>query len=530
MSQLFLTILVLVCAAACQRAPADALPPTATTYRVQAGTLVPTVSRDLRQLQEATDSAATAEPLASPQASVEPALCSGTAGQPSVRHDAAATLDYAAKTVSVEQRTRLINRTNEPLATIVFAVEPNRIGGAFALDSVRVGELAPAFEITGRRLAIELAEPLAPGCPLEIDLAFQLTIPAVGTGLASFTGYFAHTDRQINLAHWLPIVAARSGGGWITQDAALVGEQVVAEQADWRVELHLVNAPERVTVAAAGTVEQVDEATYRIEHRAAREVAISLSDRFNMQARMANGTQVELYSFSDTLVQGENGVVDGAAHALEIAARALAMYSDLFGVYGRERFVVVEGDFPDGMELDGLAFVSDDWFRTYRGTPQSYLTLITIHEVAHQWWYARVGSDQAMTPWLDEALATYSEYIFYEEYYPDLRDWWWAFRVGSFVGDDFEGPPVDSTVYQFGTIREYINAVYLRGAQMLHALRRDLGTEAFFDWLARYSTAAAGRIATPDIFWSLLSAEQLAATAETRAAYLSAAALTVSSR
>ena len=82
------------------------------------------------------------------------------------------------------------------------------------------------------------------------------------------------------------------------------------------------------------------------------------------------------------------------------------------------------------------------------------------------------------------------------------------------------GRRVDSTVYEFSNVREYINAVYLRGAHMLDALRTDLGTEVFFDWLRRYAEVGKDRIVTPDVFWSLLTPEQLELTRATRAAYL----------
>jgi aminopeptidase N len=209
-----------------------------------------------------------------------------------------------------------------------------------------------------------------------------------------------------------------------------------------------------------------------------------------------------------------------AAEALRAAADSLTMFADLFGDYHFERFVVVEGDFPDGMEFTGLVFVSDDWFRTYQNTPASYLTIITVHEAAHQWWYARVGNDQALHPWLDEALATYSELIYYEEFHPELRDWWWATRVRTYVPDNYTGAPVDSDVFAFSAVREYINAVYLRGATMLHAMREDMGTDAFFEWLRRYSEVGRGQVVGPDFLFSLLTPEERDATAATRAAYL----------
>jgi hypothetical protein len=54
---------------------------------------------------------------------------------------------------------------------------------------------------------------------------------------------------------------------------------------------------------------------------------------------------------------------------------------------------------------------------------------------------------------------------------------------------------------------------------MLHALRNDLGTEAFFDLLNAYSEAGNGQIATPELFWSLMTSEQLDLTQLTRDTY-----------
>lgn len=141
--------------------------------------------------------------------------------------------------------------------------------------------------------------------------------------------------------------------------------------------------------------------------------------------------------------------------------------------------------------------------------------LITVHEVAHQWWYGRVGNDSAVDPWLDEALSTYAEFIYVEEFYPSLRDWWWRFRVDSFAPDGF----VDSTIYQFDNVRSYINAVYLRGVRMMDDLRTDLGTEPFFDLLFAYAEAGDGQVASPELFWSLMTPEQLQQTQVTRETY-----------
>lgn len=79
---------------------------------------------------------------------------------------------------------------------------------------------------------------------------------------------------------------------------------------------------------------------------------------------------------------------------------------------------------------------------------------------------------------------------------------------------------VDARVYEFREARAYINAVYLRGAQMLQALREALGDPAFFTWLRRYLYAHSAKIAAPTDFWGALSADEYLRTAEVRLRFL----------
>lgn len=455
---------------------------------------------------------------------IDDLACAPAGADALTRHSVTATVDYVARSVQVEQGVRWVNRTGSPIDEIVLLTEPNREPGVFTFDTVTLDDGSlPAYDLTGRRLAITLPAPLQAGCAVNFTLRFALAVPPVRSGVNGYRGFFGYTDRQFNLGNWLPVVAARRDGAWVTHEVSFIGEQIAADTADWNVRLYVQNAPAGLLVAAPGQV-SVQPDGWTITHTASRDLAISLSDQFVVQTRMAGEVTVELYTFSDTVVQTDAGIVDGAPVALDAAADSLALYADLFGAYPYDRFVVVEGDFPDGMEFSDLVFVSRDWFRTYNGTPQSYLVIITVHEVAHQWWFARVGNDQALTPWLDEALATYSEYVYYEEFHPDLREWWWAFRVDAFAPAGYTAAgQVDSSVYAFGTIREYINAVYLRGARMLHELRAALGTEAFFAWLRSYAAAGEGRLVTPDVIWSLLTPDQWAQTGDIRSRYLSAA-------
>lgn len=450
------------------------------------------------------------QPVERPTGVPGESFCVDEGDGPAVRHRVVADVDYHARTIEAEQRIRYINRTGEPLDVIVFNMEPNRWAGTFTLHSIRAGRDTLVYSLDNVRLTAELPSPLLPDCEAEIVLNFRLDVPVIGAGVSARKGYFGGTARQLNLGHWLPVPAVIQNGVPITRQPSSIGEQHVLDKADWEVTINLLPGSNQVRIAAPGVPTQIGERAWRYVHRNSRDFSLSLSDQFTLRQYFTEGgVTVELYTLPDASETA-------AEHALEVGTRSLLMFADLFGPYLYDRLVIVQGDFPDGMEHSGLVFVGGNWFVNWPGNVTSYLTLITIHEVAHQWWYARVGNDAALTPWLDEALATYSEYIYLEEYHPELREWWWDFRVNQFAptGD------VDGTVYEFGSVREYINAVYLRGVRMMHDLRDDLGTDAFFDLLANYAVENTGEIAGPGDFWSLLTPEQLEATEATRQRYL----------
>jgi hypothetical protein len=83
------------------------------------------------------------------------------------------------------------------------------------------------------------------------------------------------------------------------------------------------------------------------------------------------------------------------------AIEALRHYSQTYGRYRWRTFTLVaQSDLVnEGIEYPTLAFVG-------RGSIEKY---VVHHETAHQWFYSLVGNDQALDPWLDEALATWSQ-------------------------------------------------------------------------------------------------------------------------
>jgi aminopeptidase N len=135
-----------------------------------------------------------------------------------------------------------------------------------------------------------------------------------------------------------------------------------------------------------------------------------------------------------------------------------------------------------GIEYPGLVYI---------GTVGTYwLIEPTVHEVAHQWFYALVGNDQLIEPWMDEAAAMYAEVLYYEA----------AGKVGLATSllDGFRSQvrdhprsntPIGLPVEAYSSDWDYSTFVYLKGALFYEALRQRLGDDLFFDFLSDYFVA-----------------------------------------
>lgn len=415
-------------------------------------------------------------------------------GQERPHYDIEVTLNYDAKQASVVETIRYPNQGGEALGEIQLAIEPAFYYGTFQLESISLadGMLLSGETWEGTRLKVPLPAPLSPGASLELKIQYQLLLPTPERSVETRPVPFGATARQTNLVDWYPYIPPyQPDSGWLAHDQGYFGEHTVYELADFDVRLKFENPrPNLTTAASAPAVQDGDWQVYHLE--AGRNFAISVSDQYEVLQGKAGDVTVISYAFPFN--QGSNQQV------LDTTIQAVELYQELFGAYPRSQLSAIEANFLDGMEYEGLYFLSEGFYNLYTGTPAEYLTAIAAHETAHQWWYAGVANDQAMEPWLDEALCTYAERIYYERYYPDALSWWWGYRV------DYYDPRgwVDGSIYNPEGYRAYRDAVYLNGAHFLEDLRTRIGDETFFAFLKDYTMENRGKIATSAVFFETL--------------------------
>ena len=410
-------------------------------------------------------------------------------------------LNFTAKAASVNQTIVYPNWTGETLNNLVLAVIPNLWSGGFSLKSLSVdGQPVANYTIETQRLEIPLPQPLPPSGTITLVMDYSLILPAMQAYQNSENDIrpqiYGYSERQVNFVDWYPfIVPYNPGQGWILHNPWFYGEHLMYDAADFDVRITFIDGANPKVAASGVEVESQTDVppgepiSRRYSLQVARTFALSMSDHYKVAQQTVGDVTVYSYYF---------GLYDAPGEAmLRTTVEATQLFGERFGPYRHKTLSAVQGDFNDGMEFSGLYFISRDFFNLYDGTPRNYLVAIAAHETAHQWWFDAVANDQALEPWLDEALCTYSEVIYYEAIHPESVDWWWNFRYFEFE----PGGHVDTAIYDGGGYRPYLNKVYLLGARFFQDLRARLGDEIFFAFLRDYYNQSTGkRVTSADFF------------------------------
>lgn len=404
-------------------------------------------------------------------------------------------IDYDSKTVGVNQKILYPNLTGNQLNNLVIAIVPNLWQGSFNLTSISInGEAITNYVITNQRLDIPLPFLLATNEAVEIDIQYSLVLPFAEQEDPSISRprIYGYTNRQINLTNWYPFVVPNINGEWILHEPWYYGEHLAYDAADYAVTVRFADPASAPIVASSGVPETQADGSIVYKINSARAFALSASRDFQTSTTQVGDITLTSYYFPFN--------ESGGQAALQATLEAIQVFSQRYGAYPHKSLAIVMGDFNDGMEYSAFYYLSKDFYNLYDGTPANYLTFVAVHETAHQWWFEQVANDQALQPWVDEALATYSEKIYYENAHPDLVSWWWTYRI------DFYNPGgfVDIPIYEGEGFRPYTNATYFQGAKFLENVRQRIGDEAFYTFLQDYLNQGRGKIITANDFFRIL--------------------------
>ncbi|MBQ7374057.1 MAG: M1 family metallopeptidase [Clostridia bacterium] len=229
------------------------------------------------------------------------------------------------------------------------------------------------------------------GETVEIDIAFKTSIPNSKLRLGE-------NAYAVNLADFFPTACYVKDGGFLQIPYSPFGDPYLSEISDYSVNL---TVPSEFTVASCGKPTQtlVEEltTTYSYELKSARDFAFVLSKDFKVFSQNHDDVTVNYYSFSD----------DGESY-LKTAISALEFFSKNFGDYPYQTLSLAETGFLfGGMEFSSLCYISTELEKEEKQNA-------IAHEIAHQWWHGGVSNDQYNSAYIDEGLAEFSAFLFFE--------------------------------------------------------------------------------------------------------------------
>lgn len=340
---------------------------------------------------------------------------------------------------------------------------------------------------------------IKPGESVSVKLNFITDIPNYKYRF----GYHSDGNNQIfQLSFCFPTISMYEDGQWNESPFIFSGaESNFNKVADYNVKLEV---PEDYIVVASGD-EKTDGLITTISGSNMRELAIIASNYMKVETETTeNGIIINNYTLDYDIEEYNNFSMDSARDSIEL-------YSTLFGDYPYKELDVVQTFQNFAMEYPGLIMIGFPDLKEIENILQnaSYLELCAkvSHEVAHQWFYAAIGSDPYKEPWLDECFAEYCEDVLYrlsgaESYVEAMKsdekrlnktnifesqseeefNMYMDDYVNQITGEKF----IINKKYDEYHADEYSKYIYEGGKMFLYELRKSMGDSAFFNTLREY--------------------------------------------
>ncbi|GMG21939.1 unnamed protein product [Ambrosiozyma monospora] len=210
------------------------------------------------------------------------------------------------------------------------------------------------------------------------------------------------------------------------------------------------------------------------------------------------------------------GLVETGRHSVELCAKYLQYFEDLFGLpYPLPKFDIVSvPDMYGAMENWGLLIGSNQYIlydpATSTLAKKLRITETVAHEVAHQWFGNLVTMENWDSLWLNEAFATFMASEAVDHFEPGWLTW------ESFVGDTLQSAlkddafrsshPIEVPILKDNQVYEvFDNIAYKKGSSVLRMLYNWIGKDAFIGGVSKYLKANVYGSTNSEDLWSALS-------------------------
>jgi hypothetical protein len=338
-----------------------------------------------------------------------------------------------------------------------------------------------AFDETDIR--VPLPREVQPGETIHVDVAWTSKIPA----LTLRTGYAGAFHM---IAQWFPKLARiEPDGQWKHFPFHYLSEFY----SDFGLYDVTLDVPIDHVVGSTGMLTDESRSGSRQERRYVQEdihdFAFASWEGFRLlEQKTEDGVTVKCFY--------PPGQYEVAAAEVAAARFGLRHFGERYGKYPYGKLVLVHpppnGARAGGMEYPMLVTTGGPWYGPLLGA--RYAELVTLHELAHQWFYGIVATDEHTFPFLDEGLTSYAEAEAIEAWMPSASLFrglgvsvggpaWHRVSALAFLHEASVAAPAES----FSSRADYGSVVYHRTSTILGTIARVHGEEGVRSALGTYA-------------------------------------------
>lgn len=373
-------------------------------------------------------------------------------------------LAYVPDTATITGTVDIVTLVTRPVDVLALDAATLRV------ESVTVDGATATYDHTGTELLIDAPATLTPGTAVVVSIEYLDADHGESHPAAKMpTGWYPTPDGSYVLNEpdgarsWLP------------------SNDHPSDKATWHFE---ITVPDGVTAVANGRLveQRADPAgtTWvweQVEPMATYLVQLLTGDYVVLDGGMAGDTPL-----TNVVLRSD---AERMQRYFDMTAEQIAFFETMFGPYPLQQYGLAFTDSVPGlaMETQGRSMFSRQDFTVgesgFPGTADWTAHMLLAHELAHQWFGNAVSPADWSDLWLNESFATYGQWLWLD--HADQQDLdnvaQQNLNIRQVTTEPTGAPTSDNL---FGYER------YDGGAVVVHALRREIGDDAFFALLQHW--------------------------------------------